>query len=246
MRPGLDKIIDDCRAAGSTLGDVVGTMSETQLREPSALPAWSRAHVLAHLTNVGDAAARQVEYAARGELVEFYDGGRAARDSAIEADSALGLADHQQRVVRMLERLAAAWPESGSPMWEQPVTFREGTVTDVALMWWREIRIHLLDVDLGVDVESWSEDFCRHLFDFLTPRLPAGGYVELRPDDSAPWRFPPASVADDETGWLVVRGPIRDVALWLAGRQPRQMPKAARDGQPVDLPELRPWPAARG
>ncbi|NEE01544.1 maleylpyruvate isomerase family mycothiol-dependent enzyme [Phytoactinopolyspora halotolerans] len=240
--PGLGELLRDCRAAGESLQELVEKLDEASLRAPSILPGWTRGHVLAHITNVADGAARQAEFADRNELIEFYDGGRDGRDAAIEADAHRSVAGHAVAIDQALDRLGRAWPAIGSPVWDRPVTYRDGTLTHVAMMWWREIRIHLVDLDLGVAADSWSDGLCRHLLDFLAPRLPADRPVELRFDDGSGWSAP----ARPPTGIpLVIEGALRDVTQWLAGRSPERTPVASWDGDAITLPDLEPWPAAR-
>jgi maleylpyruvate isomerase len=218
--PDLREVLADCRAGGDELRAAVERLHEPDLVAPTGLPGWTRGHVLAHLANVGLAAARQAEYAARGEPIEVYDGGRAGRDAAIEADATLPMAVHRDRVVTMLERVEVSWPAAGSPIWDRPVTYRNGTVVDMLLAWWRELRIHLIDLDVSIGVDTWNVAFCEHLRTFLAARLPA-------------------------TPGLEIHGDNRNAAYWLAGRKGRPLPTATLDGHPYPLPELLPWPSNR-
>jgi maleylpyruvate isomerase len=234
-------VMQDCQVAGGELRRAVGAVDEAALRLPSNLPGWTRGHVLAHITNIGDAAARQAEYARRGELIDVYDGGRPGRDAAIESDSALGLSAHRDRVRRMLDRVEGAWPPLESPLWDRAVTYRDGTVVDMALAWWREIRIHLVDLDLGIDASSWTEPFCRHLLTFLAVRLPSDASIELRPTGAEALALP----GPVPRPLITISGDARDIASWLAGRTGRPLPVAALDGRVQALPTLSPWPSSR-
>jgi maleylpyruvate isomerase len=205
----LDALIEAVRA----LPDDAGTA-------PSPLPDWTRGHVLAHVVGAGDALARQAEYAARGELVEPYTGGAAGRNAEIEAGAGRTVPQHVDELERVRDRLDAAWPEPGSPLWDAPVAYRSGTVTDALLAWWREVRIHAVDAEVDIGYESWDEALRGHLREFLAVRLPDGGAgIELRGDD-------------------------HDVVAWLAGREPSGPVEAWRDGAAVPLPELGGWPSA--
>ncbi|MGA5454910.1 maleylpyruvate isomerase N-terminal domain-containing protein [Streptomyces umbrinus] len=71
MQPPVSAVIE----AHRTLERLVASLSDQQVVEASALPGWSRGHVLAHLTDNARMFARLAEHALRGELVAGYDGG---------------------------------------------------------------------------------------------------------------------------------------------------------------------------
>ncbi|MGH3341441.1 MAG: maleylpyruvate isomerase N-terminal domain-containing protein [Carbonactinosporaceae bacterium] len=79
---------------------------------PSALPGWSRAHVLTHLADNARGFARMTAYARAGQLVELYDGRQRGRDASIEAGSGRRvLAIYEDVPIVMRGRLCdlAAW-----------------------------------------------------------------------------------------------------------------------------------------
>jgi len=214
----------DADAALADLIDAVRPLPEGAGADASPLEGWTRGHVLSHVANVGAALARQAEFAARGEKVEPYDGGRAGRDAAIEAGAGRTVAEHVAALEASRTRLAAAWPEPGDALWSAPVAYRDGVLADALLAWWREARIHAVDATAGLDgavgYGAWDNAFCSHLGDFLAVRLPDGG------------------------AGLELAGDPRDVAAWLAGREPSSPVSAALDGVPVPLPDLGPWPSS--
>jgi maleylpyruvate isomerase len=154
----------------------------------------------------------------------------------------LSATEHRERVNRMLARLADAWPSAGSQLWHSPVRYRDGNVADVLMTWWREVRIHLVDLEAGVEPETWSEAFCDHLFGFLAPRLPPHTGVELRFSGGVRKLI---GEPDPSGVSLIVEGDRRDIALWLAGRTPARLPAAFAAGRRVALPALSPWPSTR-
>ncbi|GAB3171533.1 maleylpyruvate isomerase family mycothiol-dependent enzyme [Myceligenerans halotolerans] len=235
--PVADLLIEHARtdsaAALDALIDAVGALSDGVCGEPSALPDWTRGHVLAHVDGVARALARQAEYAARGERIQPYDGGVEGRNAAIEAAATRTVAEHVGALTAARERLAAAWPEPGSSLWDAPTSYREGPVNGCLLAWWREIRIHAVDAGVGIGFDTWDAELQAHLRDFLGVRLP--GDVVL---SGSPSPAPSDSVT-------VVSGTPVDVVAWLAGREPAGPVHATRGGADVPLPELLPWPAAR-
>ncbi len=233
------------KAAGDVASDAA-KLGEEDLRAPSALPGWTRGHVLAHLTGISNAMARQLEYAARQESIELYDGGTDGRNRAIDMaaghDAATHLADLTaalQRAIKTFDALPGIKDSSANRTgWYAPITYRGGVVLDGGLALWRELVIHNSDLLTGRGPETWSREFCEHLFDFLSARV--------QPDDRLvlqPLGHPPLSIGSGNRS-TVISGMVTDIAAWLAGREPTLgslRASAAADG--VDLPALLPWPA---
>jgi maleylpyruvate isomerase len=259
--PDVAEVRRDARAALDAVTSVTRALDDAGLAGPSALPGWSRSHVLAHVTAIGEAMARQAELAAHGELVEVYDGGAAGREAGIQAGARRSVAEHVSALASLAERLDAAWPAAGSPGWDARVTYRDGTVVDALVAWWREVRIHAVDLDAGIALDTWPRALGLHLLDFLGDRLADDVVVDLA-DEPTRLRTGPGGLrlatepgVPPHTGTpvgsdpgidaraVVVRSRLTDVAAWLAGRTPDAEPVAHRAGAPVSLPEIGPWPS---
>lgn len=205
-------------------------LTEDAARAPSALPGWTRGHLLSHVEGVARALARQARYALRGRVVEVYDGGRPARDAAIEAGHGRGAAQLAAAVGDALDEAEASWAGVGPDDWQRPVTYRDGTVRTAGLSWWRELEIHTSDALLGTGTDRWPPQLCAHLVDFLSVRVPPGTALTLTAVDTGrSWTL-------GEGAPVAVEGRLTDLAAWLAGRRQEQ-PLA---GDP--LPELASWP----
>ena len=215
------------RAAGVVAG-IAAKLTEQDIKAPSELPGWSRGHVLAHICGIANAMGRQLEFAARGEGVELYDGGFEGRNRAIE----------RADLEAALDRALRAFGALDEPGWRAPITYRGGVVFDGGLALWRELVIHAADLGTGHGPETWSRPFCGHLFDFLSARVPQGQRFVLQP-----LGLPAVAIGSGGTS-TVINGMLTDIAAWLAGRNPTLgslRATAAADG--VDLPKLLPWPA---
>ncbi|MGX1620198.1 maleylpyruvate isomerase family mycothiol-dependent enzyme [Streptomyces sp. NPDC055506] len=209
---------------------LVAGLDDQQVAEASALPGWSRGHVLAHLTDNARMFARLAEHALRGELVAGYDGGVDERNAIIEAMAGRSAAEHRAELAAHTAVLEAAWARVGDMDWARPVTFRNADLAATVFARWREAWIHMVDLECGVRPDDWPEDLAAHAIAFLLGRLPAG--TRLRAEDVGhQW-----SVGDAEPG-TVVTGRVRDLAAWLAGRTPVMTPMATKG-----LPALGPWP----
>ncbi|WP_435736377.1 maleylpyruvate isomerase family mycothiol-dependent enzyme [Cellulosimicrobium sp. PMB13] len=229
--PDVDAVRDDARAALAAVTRSAGSLDAAALAAPSLLPGWSRSHVLAHVTAIGEAMARQAERAAAGELVEVYDGGAEGREAGIQSGARRTVVEHAAALTALAERLEAAWPAPGSAGWEAPVSYRDGTVVDALVAWWREVRLHAVDLDTGIGIGTWPPALAAHLLDFLAVRLPQGVAVDLD-----------TSSAQTRAG-TTVTGSLLDVAAWLAGRTPDDEPQAWRGDERTALPEIGPWPS---
>ncbi|MBL1096801.1 maleylpyruvate isomerase family mycothiol-dependent enzyme [Streptomyces coffeae] len=207
-------------------------LTEVSVREPSELPGWSRAHVLSHVEGVGRAFARQVRYALKGELVEVYDGGRPARDAAIEAGAPRSVDALRTAVADALAEAEDAWAAVGPRDWARPVRHRDSDVAAVLRAWWRELEIHTVDLRLGRVPGDWPRAFCAHALDFLAPRAPEGVRLTLEATDGPERRELGAGAP------LTVRGRLGDLTAWMAGRE---VPGPLDSGS-TPLPELAPWP----
>ena len=208
-------------------------------RAPSTLPGWSRGHLLAHITGICNALARQVEYGRRGETVELYDGGVDGRNRAIELAAGHSHKEHRDDVAAAMQRALAALDALTEDEWRTHIAFRDGVIFDAGLALWRELVIHTADLDSGTGPETWNREFCSHLFDFLAARVPAETKLVLQPV-----ALPPLALGAGGST-VVVSGRVTDIAAWRAGRTPSlDSLRATAAGDGTDLPNLLPWPSA--
>jgi maleylpyruvate isomerase len=222
------------------LETLLDALTDDQVRGLSTLPGWTRGHVFAHLVGVGSAVARQVEHARVGRFVAFYDGGRAGRDAAIEAGATASASEHARDVRAAALRVEAALAALDGAGWDLRTHHRDGSVLDVAHAWWRELGIHLTDLDLGVTSDVWSPALREHLVAYLGRRVPEGVRLALRPDGDHPgWTVGSGAAECVE---YTVRGDEADLVALLAGRAPRGPLAVEHDGVAATLPELDPWP----
>lgn len=234
--------------AGEDLKATVKGLDEESFGEPTALPGWSRAHVVAHAEGISRAMQRQVEHAMQGSLIEMYDGGYDGRVQDIETRAQRRAAEQKEALVAAIDDAVGAF-ENARDQWEAKVSFRNGTVYDAALGLWRELVIHASDLDAGTTTRDWSDRFCHYLIDFLAARVPQGTVLKLQPmgEEAITVQAPGSDDASEAAHTVVVTGALQDIAAWLAGREPvggLEATDAAEVGDAVDLPELGPWPAA--
>lgn len=170
-------------ASCTRLTRLVRDLTDDDVRAPSALPGWTRGHVLAHIAGITDAMARQAENAIAGTLTEVYDGGRPARDAAIEAQAGRDADEHRAAITAAVARVAAAWASTED--WTRPTTYRSSDVTATVYCLWREIEIHT--ADLALAAPDWPAEFNAHTQEFLRVRVPEDVVLLGDPTDVTAW-----------------------------------------------------------
>ena len=222
----------------SDLRALVATVDAAAAAEPSALPGWKRAHLLAHLDGFGRAATRQLDTAGAEEPFPMYDGGLEGRDAAIEMTALMRAEALVARTDESLAALEASIRGISAGEWDLATGFRgSGSVRDLFYAIWRELVIHSSDLLLAHSVADWEPVFCAHLFDELAVRVPESRRYILQPHGAQRISL---GDGDDVT---VLSGTDFDLAAWLAGRKPLGPVQATAGADGADLPELGPWPS---
>jgi maleylpyruvate isomerase len=213
--------------------ELVDGLDDERMAAPSALPGWTRGHVVKHLADNARAFERQARFALEGRLVEMYYGGMAGRDRSIEEGAARPAAELRAELRDAQRSLEETWADLSAQGWQLPVRFRQAAVLDTAFARWREAEIHAVDLDLGARPRDWSPTFARHALDFLAPWAAEGTRLLLQATDHDVTQ----ALGDGTT--VEVSGTLRDLAAWMAGRSTDGDLRTTADA----LPELGPWPA---
>ena len=190
--------IDACAGAHRRLREMV---SATDLRvgAPSLLPGWTVGHVLTHLARNAEAMCLRIDAATRGELVDQYANGAAGREAAIADGAGRPTDDIIADLLLWTDRLDGVFRRLPGEIWSRPVRTVAGGEHPVSLLpfrRWREVEVHLVDLDLGYSPHDWSPDFVERVLPRLIERLPD------RVD------------RHDLTAWLFGRGPAPNLRPW--------------------------------
>lgn len=200
------------RAATAALLAHLDAVDAVELRAPSRLPGWTRGHVVAHLAGNAQSHVRMLDGCLAGEVRSQYEGGREAREAAIEAlaaDPDAAVAEHRRACADLDDR----WRRLGPEHWRRDVLrLDRGPEPALGLAWarWREVEMHRVDLGLGHEPADWQPDFAERLLDELLDR------TGLRDE-----------VADR------VRGPVTELAAWLSGRSDGSGLQVLRGDLPV-------------
>ncbi len=188
MRP--DDVISACHGAHQRLIESAAALSESDVRAPSALENWSRAHVLAHLARNAESHAYLFEGALRGEVrVQYPRAGM--READIERTAALSLEELLGDLERSCRALEEAWDSLEETQWSRlGQTARESLpMVEFVFRRLREVEVHHVDLAANYGPSNWCETY---VSGELTRSL----------------------------AWLDQRTDPRELILWLIGRAP--------------------------
>ncbi|WP_432001008.1 maleylpyruvate isomerase N-terminal domain-containing protein [Streptomyces sioyaensis] len=131
---------------------VVGEITDDQFGDPTELPGWTRAHIVAHVHCNAEALLRLLHWARTGEKTPMY-AGPVQRAAEIEEGAALPPQELRRRVKESADRLAAAVDSMPQSAWDAEVVTAQGrTVPAHELLWMRtrEVAVHAIDLHAGV------------------------------------------------------------------------------------------------
>jgi maleylpyruvate isomerase len=148
-------------AATERLQRTVRGFTDADVRSPSLLPGWTRAHVLAHLVGGAGALRNLLDSARTGVALAAYASQR-ARDEAIEAGArhdAATLLGEVAAAAGQFRAVATAMPASA---WERDVLTPTGAAIPAAELLDRrlvEVELHHTDLDAGYGPADWPRSF---------------------------------------------------------------------------------------
>lgn len=195
MRPRAE--IDACRDSHRRLLADLATLTDAAFREPSRLPGYTRAHVVAHLTNKARAHARLFGGPAAGEIRRLHPVGYDA-DRAAEAGAGRTAADLCADLAAALDLLDVAWDALDDTMWDRLGNMTAGprTMAEIVGHHLRNVEVHHVDLDIGYRAADWPSIFVDRE---LAKRLA-----------TLPGRADPAELL----AWLLDRAPAPNLAPW--------------------------------
>lgn len=240
----VQEFLAGARGAHDRLIATARRLSGEDVRGPSHLPGWTRAHLLTHLARNADGQRRMLKGAIGGLVVEQYPGGAEGRAAQIAEGAMRPAASIVEDLVVACASLEDVWQRMPANGWSRPTAALAGRRPAWQSAWarWREAEVHLADLNVGYQPKDWPPRFTEVAIEVLMaglegdriePRLPPGTGLRLEsPGGSRSWQ-----VSGDDV--VTVEAPVWALVAWLMGRlEPRDdLVRANRA-----LPELKPWP----
>ncbi|WP_051836261.1 maleylpyruvate isomerase family mycothiol-dependent enzyme [Streptomyces sp. NRRL WC-3742] len=205
-------------ATARLLSTVAGLAPEA-VAEPSALPGWTRGHVLAHLARNADSLVNLLE-----GLPQYASDG--ARDGDIERDAPRPLEVHLADLRDSHARLAAKASSTTAEAWGREVRHRTGYLFpahEIPMKRLLEVEYHHVDLAAGYTPAQWPEEFAIDEFHRLTAQLHGTDLplTEVHAEDTGRFGTIGSSTPDADGrsfAELTVEGPQRALTAWLSGR----------------------------
>lgn len=224
--------------ADRALVRTVDGLAEAAYAEPSLLPGWTRAHVVAHLTLNAEGLAGVLHGAHLGEPRTMY-ASQEARDGDIAELAGAAPAELRERFLASIgvfgQALDAMHEADWAGRFERTPGGQDIALANLPLMRVREVEIHHADLDAGYKAADWPEAFRILLLESMTKRGYPAPFSVRATDLDRTWRY-----GDD--GGSVASGPVvsgTSAALgwWLTGRGTGE----GLTSDTNELPEVEEW-----
>ena len=206
-------------AGTELLARAIDALPDDALRHPSALPHWTRAHVVAHVARNAEALTRLATWARTGVETPMYPS-REHRAAEIEASAQAPADVLRHEFATTAEALDVALAALEPDAWQAEVRSALGRPLPAAEIPWmrvREVWLHAVDLDAGVSVADLPPEVVDALLDDATGTLSrAEGCPDARlvpTDRDRTWYLGPGT-----TDPVQVRGDAALLLGWLVGR----------------------------
>ncbi len=235
----MPRIIEEVTRSGARFSATLDALSDSEVRAPSALPGWSRGHVITHVARSADAYLRLLTIARTGAEPAPTDAAALARAVTDGADRpAAELAADLRSALARLTEAAGSMPTEA---WDTHVTALAGwrhPAWYTLHRCWRELETHHVDLRAGYRTEDWPDAYVTWALDDTLAALTAHAFPVTRIDATDLGR----TWAPSRTG-PVVTGPGHAVLAWLSGRATNT---ALTSTRPLPTPPTWPLPPAPG
>jgi maleylpyruvate isomerase len=207
--------LDETVVATQRYLDALTELSDEDVRRPSALPGWTRAHVIGHLARNAEALAQVLRQVQAGDDACIYPSNE-SRDADIEASALLEPSALRDGCVTACASFEEAATALDPDRFDTSVSRTPGApgfpVSRIGAMRRTEVEIHHADLDIGYSASDWPTDFTTALINRRQDELAAGPSMVLSSTDADRlWKI-------GEGRGPEIEGTAADLAWWLVGR----------------------------
>jgi maleylpyruvate isomerase len=199
---------------------------------PSALPGWTRGHLLTHVARNADGGVNLLTWARTGVITPQYPSWE-QRGKDIEAGAGRPLAELIADIRDSAERYAEAAAALHADHWTAVLDLPAGPTRAAVLPWkrLREVEVHHVDLAAGYRPADWPESFAHRLLHEVAHDHQDTN-LTVRPEETG------HPLLLGTGGPPTVSGPASALAAWLAGRSTGAGLTVDPSGQ---LPALPDW-----
>lgn len=212
------RVLDWVEDGQRRLQQAVEALPVDAVSEPSALPGWTRGHLLTHLARNADALVNLLTWARTGVRTPMYNSPD-QRAADIEAGAGRSLAEQQADVRESAARFRKTAEALSGDTWSATVVSGQGREIPASEVPWlrvREVWIHLVDLDAGVGMDVLPPDLAwelvRDVAGWMSARVGPDVGAELTADGHG------TVVLGTPSPGVAVTGPPYALAAWLTGR----------------------------
>jgi maleylpyruvate isomerase len=193
-------------------------IDDAGFEQPSALPGWTRSHVIGHMARNADALGNLLSWARTGVETPMY-ASVADRASGIETTSKHSPDELRADVRSASSRLMESFAEMPEQAWDEAVRTARGRAIPASEVPWMRIReswVHAIDLDAGASLDEIPEQVVIDLLDEVASGLAGRSDAPAMIIDagSRAWR-----VGSDGVTSTVV-GSATELLGWIIGRAP--------------------------
>ncbi|MBI4940318.1 MAG: maleylpyruvate isomerase family mycothiol-dependent enzyme [Actinobacteria bacterium] len=157
--------------------DAVAGLDEAGFAAPSALPGWTRKHLVTHLAANAEALLRLLHWATTGERTPMYSSPE-QRNADIEAGAQRPGTDLARWFTTSAARLDEALTAMPADAWAAEVVTAQGRTVPASEIPWmraREVLVHAVDLATGVTFADLPDAFLSALGDEIRAKRAAAG-----------------------------------------------------------------------
>jgi len=192
----------------------VRALADDDVGWASALPGWTRAHLLTHVAQAADSRTGMLRAARAGLIGEQYPSEQARAD-AIEAEARRPAAVIRADVGRAVEECLAAMRGHPAGLWDAPAIWLRGgrgPVRGTVASLRSELEYHHVDLAVGYAPDDWPAEFVATQLHRVT------ALMDHRADAPSMTLLTAAAVRIGTVPPADVTGPPAAILAWLSGR----------------------------